>query len=108
MSNEVTTTSRGFGIIHFEDRNGIKCSLQQSSAIAFDEPDVFERPGSSLIWLGCDDADPKYFVPNGEPSWRPVKMPKEYVANTRMHLDRKRVEMLIAHLQTWLDTGGFQ
>jgi hypothetical protein len=107
MSDEVTTTSRGFELVTFQDRNRVECSLQQSSAIAFDEPEDIDRPGSSMIWLGCDDADPKYFVPNGEPSWRPVKMPDQYVANTRMHLDRKRVKMLIAHLQTWLDTGGF-
>ncbi len=107
MSEEINTTNRGFELVTFQDRNGVACSLQQSSAIAFDEPDAFERPGSSLLWLGCNDADPKYFVPNGDPPWRPVEMPKEYIANTRMHLDRKRVEMLIAHLRCWLDTGNF-
>lgn len=75
--------------------------------IDFEAEGGLERPGSSCVWLGCDDADPKYFVPNGDPAWRPVEMPKEYIANTRMHLDRKSVEMLIAHLQSWLETGTF-
>lgn len=43
--------------------------------------DLIMEPGISAIWLGCDDA--------------------------RAHLDRKQVEVLIAHLQAWLDSGTF-
>jgi hypothetical protein len=104
--SKVKTTNRGFEILNFRDHNGIKCSLQQSSAIDFQSGGSLDHPGSSLIWLGCDNADPKYFVPNGNPAWRPVEMPEEYVANTRMHLNREGVEMLITHLQNWLKTGA--
>lgn len=100
-------TERGFAIVKFRDAYGVECSIQQSSAIDFDTEDGLERPGTSYLWLGCDDAAPQYFVPNGNPPWRPVEMPEEYVANTRMHLNRDQVKMLIASLNAWLDTGEF-
>lgn len=100
---KVEKTQREFEIVNFTDHNGVGCSLQQSSAVDLShEGDA----GSSFLWLGCDDADPKYFVPNGNPSWRPVPMPDTYVANTRMHLDRKQVIDLVTHLQAWLETGS--
>lgn len=102
-----TKTERGFGVVSFKDHNGVECSLQQSSAIDMDSDDGLEHPGSSFIWLGCDRADPQYFVPNGDPSWRPVPMPDQYIANTRMHLGREEVKMLIGCLQGWLATGVF-
>lgn len=101
------TTKRGFEFVRFRDHNGVECSLQQSSAIDLEADDAWDSPGSSLIWLGCNAADPKYFVPNGNPSWRSVEMPAEYVANTRMHLNREQVQKLIAHLENWLSTGAF-
>jgi hypothetical protein len=45
---EMEATTRGFEIIHFEDRNGEACSLQQSSLADY------EPPGSSAVWLGTD------------------------------------------------------
>lgn len=104
MDEKVETTNRGFSVIDFTDHNGVECSLQQSSAIDLSEDC---DAGGSFLWLGCNKAEPKYFVPNGNPSWRPVEMPKDYVANTRMHLDRKHAAMLIRQLQSWLDTGDF-
>lgn len=100
-------TERGFQIVKFKDANGVECSLQQSSAISLAREGAMESPGSSFIWLGCDKADPKEFVPFGEPSWRPVEMPATYVANTRMHLNTEQVKMLIASLESWLETGTF-
>lgn len=96
MLGLVENTERGFERLEFTDRYGVKCSLQQSS-LATEE----------AIWLGCNEANPQVFVPNGEPSWRPVPMPDEYVADTRMHLTREQVEGLMFHLQSWLDTGSF-
>jgi len=87
-------TKRGFGLIQFTDYNGVECSLQKSS-IATDD----------LIWLGCDDADPQYFVPNGNPSWRKLEVPAETVFNTRMHLTRSQVKKLMPHLQKFIDEG---
>lgn len=45
----VERTGRGFEIIHFTDRNGEVCSLQQSSLADF------EQPGTSAIWLGIQN-----------------------------------------------------
>lgn len=104
---ESTKTERGFGLVEFKDRNQVECSLQQSSAIDLNSDDGIAHPGSSFIWLGCNSADPQYFIPNGDPSWRPVPMPAEYIANTRMHLGREEVQMLIEHLTNWLNTGQF-
>ena len=95
----VERTGRGFEIISFEDRYGVKCSLQQSSLAEY------EKPGISAVWLGCDDANPRILVPGK--SWQPVPMPEGYIADTRMHLDRKQVAALIVHLQNWLDNDTF-
>jgi len=46
---KVEYTGRGFEIIHFQDANGIVCSLQQSSLADF------SQPGTSAIWLGAGD-----------------------------------------------------
>ena len=46
---EIGQTPRGFKIIEFADRDGIPCSLQQSSVATYQEP------GSSAIWLGVED-----------------------------------------------------
>lgn len=96
MLGLVENTERGFERLEFTDRYGVKCSLQQSSLATED-----------AIWLGCNEANPQVFVPNGNPSWRPVPMPDEYIADTRMHLTREQVEGLMFHLQSWLDTGSF-
>lgn len=87
-------TNRGFDITKFKDSYGVECSLQKSSSAEDDK-----------IWLGCDNADPKMFIPNGNPSWRPVPMPADYIANTRMHLDRDQVAALLPYLQRFVETG---
>lgn len=99
-------TERGFERIEFVDHNGVACSLQQSSAIDFHAAGSIDNAGSSLLWLGCNDADPKVFIPNGNLAWRPVEMPDKYIANTRMHLNREQVIQLVTHLQAWLETGS--
>lgn len=80
----VERTPRGFEIIEFIDAQDCKCSLQQSSAIGNTKTGV-EQPGSSAVWLGVNQEDPKI--------------------SGRMHLGRVQVERLIAHLQAWLKTG---
>lgn len=87
-------TVRGFGLYKFEDGNGVGCSLQMSSAA--------EEPH---IWLGCDEADPKVFVPYGDPSWQPIPMPEEYIANTRMHLTQEEVKLLLPILKRFVKEG---
>lgn len=97
---KVSKTSRGFEIVEFKDRYGVGCSLQQSSMAEY------STPGISAVWLGCNNANPRILVPGQ--SWQPVQMPPDYIADTRMHLDRKQVAALIVHLTSWLERGTFK
>ena len=72
----VEPTSRGFERIDFKDHYGVGCSLQASSLA------IYATPGTSAVWLGCNDANPRVLVPGQ--SWQPVKMPADYLADTRM------------------------
>ena len=92
---KVRKTPRGFKRIDFIDRYDVKCSLQQSSLATED-----------AIWLGPNDADPRVLV-KGD-GWKPVPMPADYHANTRMHLNRDQVIALVAHLNAWLKSGSFK
>lgn len=92
-------TERGFTVANFEDQYGKQCSIQESS-LATDR----------CIWLGIDDANPQVFIPNGNPSWRPMGLPElpergAYSFDTRMHLTREQVAELIPVLQYFVDTG---
>lgn len=73
-------TPRSFERFDFDDANDQVCSLQQSSAVL--EPEGFDKPGSTGIWLGVN--------PN------------------RMHLSKEQVQWLAGQLICWLQTGGFQ
>lgn len=91
--------SIGFKSIGFEDANGVKCSIQESS-VATD----------SLVWLGSNDIGLKEFVANRSGgAWQDVEladtMHHHYVANNRMHLTRDQVASLIPVLQHFVDTG---
>jgi hypothetical protein len=37
--------------------------------------------------------------------WKPVPMPAEYIANTRMHLTKKQVARLLPHLEKFIREG---
>ncbi len=80
-------TSRGFELIEFKDHYGEPCSLQASSLA------IYEKPGTSAIWLGCEEAKNHHVT--GE------------ALSPRMHLNREQVAALIAHLQSWLDNDTF-
>jgi hypothetical protein len=78
---------------------------------------IFNPPGSSALWLGTDDADPKVLHhqaasvgvhTTSTEGWVPYPIPEEVSLNTRMHLNRHKVEALIHHLQAWLDTGSLK
>jgi hypothetical protein len=85
-------TNRGFARIDFVDQYGVECSLQKSSLATED-----------CIWFGCNDANPQVLV-RGE-GWKPVPMPEEYNANTRMHLNREQVAEILPHLIAFVETG---
>lgn len=103
-------TNRGFKTVKFKDYYGAPCSLQASSLA------IYEKPGTSAIWLGVDDAAPK--VLHGKAAslgvkttategWVPYPIPEDVLLTTRMHLTREQVEALIEHLQKWLRDDTF-
>jgi hypothetical protein len=96
---KIKRTSRGFQLIEFTDIYGTKCSLQQSSLAKY------VQPGSSAVWLGPDDPNPKILIA-GE-GWKPVPFHPDTSFTTRAHLDRRQVKSLVKHLQNWLDYGRF-
>jgi hypothetical protein len=83
---EIQKTDRGFRIVEFTDRNGHKCSLQESSAAT-----------QASIWLGPDDAEPCVLV-EGK-GWQPVEFPADTQFTTRMHLNKQQVRELLPYLQ---------
>lgn len=92
-------TQRGFRIENFTDSNGVKCSLQVSSA-ARQEP---------LVWLGCDEIGLKRFRPGY--GWMDVTLEEPnlsgivHTANTRMHLSQSQVRDLLPALQHFAEHG---
>lgn len=110
MLGDETTTHRGFRLVEFQDCYGTACSLQASSLADY------EKPGTSAVWLGVEDAQPKVLHGDAKKlgvktdatsGWVPYPMPKEVLLRTRMHLKREQVESLISALQSWLDTDSF-
>lgn len=108
-------TCRGFDCVEFQDANGAACSIQQSSAIG-DYDDSLGRPGSSCLWIGVNDANPKILKndairlgislqPGGVSGWQSHPIPEEVLVTTRMHLNREQVAGLVARLNQWLESG---
>ena len=93
---EMKNTERGFAIAHFEDRNGVKCSIQKSSLATED-----------CIWLGADDIGLKKF--KAYEGWSDVPLPfsheEHYVANNRMHLTQEQVKALLPALRYFAKHG---
>lgn len=96
--------------MEFKDHYGHPCSLQASSLA------IYQQPGTSAVWLGVDDADPKVLWHQAESvgihtsareGWVKYPIPEEVSLSTRMHLNRKQVAALIVHLQAWLEKGTF-
>jgi hypothetical protein len=107
---KVEAGPRGFPIVRFSDRYGVPCSLQMSSLAEY------EKPGTSAVWLGTSDAQPKVMAREAASvgvqttettGWVPFPIPESVLLSTRMHLDRKQVAALIHHLQRWLDKDKF-
>lgn len=94
-------TNRGFSYKNFTDRNGVECSIQQSS-LATEE----------AIWFGANNIGVKEFVAHRQPeAWVTLDyideftMGKHYVANNRMHLTRKQLKKLLPTLIKFVETG---
>ena len=91
-------TLRGFDFLAFKDGNGKDCSLQKSSVATED-----------YVWLGCDKIGLVMEIPGV--GFQDIPTESEgfggvnYLANTRMHLNRRQVGNLIPHLQKFVQTG---
>lgn len=100
MNIENSKTIRGFRVDTFVDANGVRCSLQESSAAA-DE---------GLVWLGCDEIGLKRFEPYK--GWTDVALEQNaphgvcHVANTCMHLSQSQVAALLPALTHFAETGS--
>ena len=116
MHGELRKTSRGFEKVTFSDAYNAACSIHQSSAVG-DDPDAMERPGSSFLWIGVEDAEPQVLksqaeelgltLPPGEVSgWIPYPIPPEVMLTTRMHVNREQAAWLVKCLNAWLETGS--
>jgi hypothetical protein len=77
----------------FTDRNGVTCSIQESSAAT-----------EALLWLGCNEPNPQIFPGNGT-GWHPYPLPENVQCTTRMHLTRRQVRALLPHLQAFAESG---
>lgn len=100
---ELTKTQRGFALVEFTDRYGMKCSLQKSSLATED-----------AIWFGLDDPAPKIMasdavklgLPTTETTgWISYHIPEDVLISTRMHLSQEMVKELLPILQKFADTG---
>lgn len=92
---ELKETNRGLKFYEFNDRYGIKCSLQKSSLAS-----------ENAIWLGCADANPRVCI-TGK-GWVEVDTPKNTLFNTRMHLTQDQVKELLPILQKFVETGELE
>ena len=90
----LTTTTRGFPLVSFQDQYDQTCSLQISSLV---EP--------TCCWLGIDA--PSIQVLAEGKGWQPVKLPEGAVVNSRMHLNQDQVRALLPHLQAFAVSGEF-
>lgn len=116
LLGEAQKTSRGFDLLRFPDANGYECNVQQSSAVDDTERGM-EHPGSSFLWIGPEDANPKVLHGRAKElgidtdatcGWVPFPVPDDVSMNTRMHLHRDQVAELVIALQRWLETGTLQ
>lgn len=85
-------TCRGFIRNEFTDCYGAVCSIQESSSGM-----------ESRIWLGPNNADPKFLVK--DKGWLPYPFPAEVMFNTRMHLNKDMAKELVKHLNHFIETG---
>lgn len=92
-------TNRGFLVGEFRDRDGISCSIQESSA-------------AGRLWLGMDNGELRR-GPNYIPTESPEPLPDEIASpfyrpphSARMHLTGEMAAALIPLLQRFVETGG--
>lgn len=90
---ELTVTDRGFNRLEFQDRDGIRCHLQESSLAT--EP---------AIRVGCSELGLIHLVQ--DKGWMPVEgLPARVQGNTTMHLTQRHVAVLLPYLLEFMLFG---
>ncbi len=98
MDINKTKTHRGFDYNDFKDRDGVPCSIQESS-LASEE----------AIWFGINDANPRIMeskVKKGGIGWIKYPIIDDVLFDTRMHLTREQVKELLPILERFVETGN--
>lgn len=86
-------TKRGFSYVEFEDGYGLKCKIQESSAV---EPH---------IWLGVNKPKLTVFEDENMGKYHKIEMPKQFIVDSEMHLSREDVAKLLPYLNRFVETG---
>lgn len=108
---KVQHTLTGWEYIEFKDHYDQGCSLQVSSLAEY------EKPGTSAVWLGMNEVEPKVLASEASQygikakettGWVDYPIPVGVQLSSRMHLSRENVAALINHLQSWLDNDTLE
>ncbi len=100
------TNHIGHETLDFNDYYNVNCSIQKSS---LSEKDT--------IWFGINEPTPQILSSDAKKlgidtnlivGWIPFPLPNEVTIQTRMHLTREQVALLIPHLQHFVDFGDLQ
>lgn len=90
-------TQRGFSIGEFTDLYGAKCSIQKSS-LATDD----------AIWLGLDKPKLTVFENENMGKYVTTDLPRNWMVDSRMHLNREQVKELLPLLKRFVETGELE
>ena len=100
---KINKTNRGFELLEFSDKNGLKCNIQKSSVATED-----------CLWLGVEDANPLILASSAElfgvktnhkTGWVEYPIPDAVLLSTRMHLTQKQAYRIAKHLIRFSKTG---
>lgn len=90
----IEKTKRGFAIYKFKDSYGKECSIQKSSAAADD-----------FIWLGIEKPSLSVFEDENMGKYITTELPKNWMVDSRMHLNKEQVKELLRLLEKFVETG---
>lgn len=98
---KLTKTNRGFDIIEFTDKYGLKCSLQKSS-LATEE----------AVWFGIHENKVEECRMDTKQGWQQIDLDSlkhspenDILVHNRMHLTQDMVKELLPYLQHFAEIG---
>ena len=63
---------------------------------------------NDAIWFGTDDTELIVFEDDNKGKYIKTKLPKNFMVNNRMHLNREQVKELLPILETFVKTGNIE